>query len=111
MHPLAMRMEGLPQKNARRGMDFMVSTARISSMPSTVRMGTRPDSRGMALSCMGTAARLANSMVTTNSAGSISPICRLPIRRTTRISAVYSSNVRIKEINIDNTPGIFFPIA
>ena len=37
-------------------------------------IGTSPDKRGMPLSCMGMAARFATSMVTTNSAGSISPI-------------------------------------
>ena len=71
----------------------MEATARISWTPSTVRMGTRPDSRGMPLSCMGMAARLAMSMVTTNSAGSISPICRFPMSRTTRMRTRYRQMV------------------
>ena len=42
----------------------------------------------------GIAARFASSMVTTNSVGSISPICRLPISRTQTISTRYSAMVR-----------------
>ena len=66
-----------------------------SSTPSTVRMGTRPVSSGMPLSCIGMAARFATSMVTTNSAGSISPICRLPISRITAMSTRYKMMVRV----------------
>ena len=49
-------------------------------------MGMSPVSSGMPVSCIGTAARSAKSIVTTNSDGAISPICRLPIRRTAAMS-------------------------
>ena len=65
-----------------------------SSSPSTVRMGTSPEYSGMAPSCMGMAARLATSMVTTNSDASIWPICRLPMSRMEKISTRYRKIVR-----------------
>ena len=68
--------------------------ARISSSPSTVRMGTRPVYSGTPLSCMGMAARLATSMVTTNSDGSSCPSWRLPMRRMTAMSTRYKITVR-----------------
>ena len=58
------------------------------------RIETNPEYSGMAPSCIGMAARFASSIVTTNSAGSISPICRLPMSRTQKISTIYSRSVR-----------------
>ena len=65
-----------------------------NSSPSTVKMGTSPEYRGMAASCMGMDARFATSMVTTNSEASICPICRLPIIRMDTISTRYKNTVR-----------------
>ena len=89
-----MRITGLPHSRRRRNTLRRISPESTSSIPSTVRMGTKPEYSGMAPSCMGMAARLATSMVTTNSDASIWPICRLPMSRMERISTRYSSNVR-----------------
>ena len=92
--PFSMRITGLPQKNRRRTTLRMVAQDSTSSTPRTVKIGTKPENRGIPPSCMGMAARFATSMVTTNSAGSISPICRLPMTRITRIRTRYNSRVR-----------------
>ena len=78
------------------------SPAVVSSSARTVRMGITPESRGMPMSCMGTEARSAISILTTNSDGSISPSCRLPIRRMTTTRIRYSKIARRNEINIHN---------
>lgn len=79
-----------------------VSTDRTSSTLKTTRIGSSPAKSGVPVSCIGTAARFAISIVTTNSIGSISPSCRLPMSRTTRISARYKTTVRMSEISIKN---------
>ena len=89
-----MRITGLPHKSLRSFTLRKVAPDSTSSSPSTVRMGTSPEYRGIAPSCMGMAARFATSMVTTSSAGAISPICRLPMSRTAKISTRYRKSVR-----------------
>ena len=93
MVPSEIRMTGLPHSSRRKEINRMEATAKISWTPKTVKMGTKPDRRGMPLSCMGMDARLAMSMVTTNSAGSISPICRFPMSRTTKMRIRYKKMV------------------
>ena len=76
-----------------------------SSVPRIVSMGISPMYRGTPSFSMGIAARFATSMVTTNSEGSICPICRLPISRTQKISTRYRMMVRIKDkIKIPSPP-------
>ena len=91
---MSMRMTGFPHKSRRSLTLLRIAPDSTSSSPSTVKIGTSPEYRGMAPSCMGMAARFATSMVTTNSAGSISPICRLPMSRTANISTRYKNSVR-----------------
>jgi len=57
-------------------------------------MGISPPVRGISSSSRGIEARLAISMVTTNSDGSICPTCRLPMSRITPSSAKYITTVR-----------------
>ena len=89
-----MRITGLPHRNRRNRTLWRISPDSTSSIPSTVKIGTSPEYSGMAPSCIGIAARFATSMVTTNSAGSISPICRFPIIRMAKISTKYNKMVR-----------------
>ena len=95
-------MTGLPHKNRRIPTLRYVSTDKTSSTLKTTRIGSSPASSGVPVSCIGTAARFAISIVTTNSIGSISPSCRLPMSRTTRISARYKTKARMSEISIKN---------
>ena len=95
-------MTGLPHKNRRIPTLRYVSTDRTSSTLNTTKIGSSPASSGVPVSCIGTAARFAISIVTTNSIGSISPSCRLPMSRTTRISARYKTTARMSEISIKN---------
>ena len=50
-------------------------------MATSTMIGISPLSRGIPLSCIGTAARSEISRVTTSSAGCSSPNCRLPMIR------------------------------
>ena len=53
---------------------------------------------------MGTAARSLTRMVTTSSAGSISPSWRFPIRRTAQMTAKYSTSVRTRGTDMKTSP-------
>ena len=92
--PFSIKITGLPHSSCRNFTLYRISPDSTSSDPRTVKIGTSPEYRGIAPSCMGMAARFASSMVTTNSVGSISPICRFPISRTQTISTRYSAMVR-----------------
>ena len=81
-------------------MDRRDSSALISSSASSVRIGITPDSRGMPMSCMGTAARSEIRIAATSSVGSSSPTCRLPISRIVTTIMTYRINVRTKETNM-----------
>ena len=82
-----------------------------SSIASTTKIGISPESSGIAGSCIGTDARSAMSIVTTNSAGSICPIWRLPIMRMTRMSARYRITARKNEMSIHILPSFSIAFA
>ena len=95
--PFSMRITGLPQRSRRNRTLARAKPDSTSSSPSTVKMGTRPESSGMPLFCMGMEARSAMSMATTNSLGSSWPICRLPRHRIAAMSTRYKITVREKD--------------
>ena len=92
--PFSTKITGLPHSSRRRPMLFRLSQDSTSSSPSTVTMGISPAYKGIPPSCMGMDARFATSMVTTNSEGSICPICRFPMQRITAMRIKYSNTAR-----------------
>ena len=73
---------------------FRVRILSVSSAARIVKIGISPALRGISKFSRGMEARLAMSMVTTNSEGSICPSCRLPMRRMTISSTRYMRIVR-----------------
>ena len=102
--PLRMMMAGCPL--IRRRKKRLLSERMLSSTSSatSAAIGTRPKNSGMPRSCMGTAARSLTRMVTTSSAGSISPSWRFPISRTAQMTAKYSTSVRTRGTDMKPPP-------
>ncbi len=93
-------MMGRPQMSFRNSPFFTIRPeAKISHITSTA-IGTRPPTRGLPVSCIGTDARFEISSVTTSSLVWSSLICRFPISLTAATTTMYSSRVRTKEIAI-----------
>ena len=110
MTPSRITRIGLPHSIPRNPTEWSDHSEIKSSSASRVRMGITPESRGIPMSCMGTAARSEIKMATTSSEGSSSPICRFPMTRTVTTITRYSTMVRKNEINITISPKSVWPL-
>ena len=83
--PWSISTVGDPHSSRRNRMEQRDSWLNNMERESSVKIGMTPESRGIPKSCMGTVARSESIMVSTNSLGSNSPICRLPMSRSPAI--------------------------